>query len=531
MTTDLRLRVSRLVAGAALSLVLMPWNAASAQADSASAGADLVVAQTLGDRELTVVVRRVTSAPGPLSVDVITHTGTAPGTLTLAVTPTGAGSAPSELPAPGAPTATAEVQLGAQPGAYSAVIPVDRSGPWELALDDGQRTARIPFLVTKQVPSPPEWLAYVGLISAGVLLLVAGAVGLRTRRSGWALIPGGAAVAALAVGVTGALLSSSLPLPPQPGTQVDPSVDNAADPFARNKPMVADYSRPPVTLTMNSAPVVAGRPVDIGLALADGATGLPADDLIVHDAALIHLLIVGPTGELWHLHPIRTGPGRYQLHVNLPEVGHYAVSAELVRRGGGVQSLRAPAGLDVAGRAPKPAAGPSPTHLNSHLTMTTVVVGAVPIHIASTPAVAGLPVTVTATVGGAPDLQLWLGMVGHMIVAGPLPGSGDVGTAVQAAPVWAHTHSMGGMSPMQHPMATMSTMNSPGEEADSVSAMTAMNPVNGDSAPDETVSGYGPQVPFTFTFPAAGSYRLWIQVERDYTVLTIPLTVDVGGAL
>jgi len=38
-------------------------------------------------------------------------------------------------------------------------------------------------------------------------------------------------------------------------------------------------------------------------------------------------------------------------------------------------------------------------------------------------------------------------------------------------------------------------------------SMIAMNPVNGDSAPDETVAGYGPDVPFTFTFPAAGEYR------------------------
>jgi hypothetical protein len=34
-------------------------------------------------------------------------------------------------------------------------------------------------------------------------------------------------------------------------------------------------------------------------------------------------------------------------------------------------------------------------------------------------------------------------------------------------------------------------------------------------------------VPFTFTFPAAGEYRLWVQVERDYTLLTIPVVIDV----
>lgn len=49
-----------------------------ALADSASAGADVQVAQSLGERELTVVARRVTSIPGPLYVDVITHQGAPP---------------------------------------------------------------------------------------------------------------------------------------------------------------------------------------------------------------------------------------------------------------------------------------------------------------------------------------------------------------------------------------------------------------------------------------------------------------------
>ncbi|SHV79497.1 Uncharacterised protein [Mycobacteroides abscessus subsp. abscessus] len=52
-----------------------------ALADSASAGADVQVAQSLGERELTVVARRVTSIPGPLYVDVITHRGAPAGPL------------------------------------------------------------------------------------------------------------------------------------------------------------------------------------------------------------------------------------------------------------------------------------------------------------------------------------------------------------------------------------------------------------------------------------------------------------------
>jgi hypothetical protein len=56
-----------------------------------------------------------------------------------------------------------------------------------------------------------------------------------------------------------------------------------------------------------------------------------------------------------------------------------------------------------------------------------------------------------------------------------------------------------------------------------------MPPVNGESAPDETVTAYGPDVPFTYTFPVAGRYRLWIQFERHYTVSTLPVVLDVAA--
>jgi hypothetical protein len=63
-----------------------------------------------------------------------------------------------------------------------------------------------------------------------------------------------------------------------------------------------------------------------------------------------------------------------------------------------------------------------------------------------------------------------------------------------------------------------------------MSGMIGMTPVNGDSPPDETVAAYGPDVPFTFTFPIAGQYRLWIQAERQNTLLTVPVVLDVAAA-
>ena len=460
------------------------------------------------------------------------------------------------MPAPGAPTARAGVELGTTPGTYSATVAVDRPGPWELAVSDGQRVTRIPFVVPIQAASPPERAVYGGLLAAGVLLLVSVVVATRARRGAWALLPAAGLVAAMSVALTGAVLSASLPLPPQPGDQLDPTVDNVTDPYAVAKPLIADFSRPPVTLDIEGGALVAGQASDVELNLTDGATGTPVDDLLVHDDALVHLLLVGPTGQLWHLHPIRIAPGHYQQHLSLPTPGHYALSAEMVRRGGGVQLVRAAVGLDAAPPGTTPGSvstqnhtAGAPIHLGDGQVTGSTVIDAIPITVAASRAMTGSPTTITARAGDTPDLQPWLGMVGHMIVAGPLPLTGEaVGAAVQNVPVWAHAHSMGAMtmagtSEMTMPMSAMPMSAMPmsampmagmGDTGTGtgtgMSAMTGLAPVNGDSAADETVAAYGPDVPFTYTFPTAGQYRLWIQLERDFTVLTVPVVLEVAAS-
>jgi hypothetical protein len=123
------------------------------------------------------------------------------------------------------------------------------------------------------------------------------------------------------------------------------------------------------------------------------------------------------------------------------------------------------------------------------------VVDGVPVRLAATSS--GSATTITATIGDRAELQPWLGMTGHLIIIGPIDGSREVGLASMKAPTWAHAHAM----PLMSNAAP--------------------------SPPDETVAAFGPDLGFTHTFTTPGRYRLLIQAERDYRLLTVPFTLDV----
>ncbi|PNG95854.1 hypothetical protein [Streptomyces malaysiensis] len=583
--TSCAARVVRVVAAVLCALGLSAVAASPARADP-TAGGDLQVAQTLGDRDLTFMLRRVTGLPGPLHVDVLTHRGTAAGTLRLGAVPTGVSADRAEGSSAGTTTSRASVRLGGTPGSYGAALDIDRAGPWELVVDDGSRTARIPFVVPGQATSPPELAVFGGFVTAGVLILVTLFVAVRVRRGAWVLLPAGGVVAALAVAVTAALLSASLPPPPQPGGQVDATNDNVTDPYAVVRPVTNDYSRPPVSLELGSYPATAGERGTLRLSVTDGATGLPADDLVVHDGALMHLLVIGPTGELWHLHPIRTAPATYEVRLRLPAAGHYAVSAEFARLGGGVQQVRSATGLTVAdgsahngsargGSSRNGSARGGAPALPAELTPQgpgTRTIEGVPVRLSAPSPTAGEASTLTARIGDTPTLQPWLGMVGHMIVVGPLDKADAtsptrMGQAAQGAPVWAHAHSMGGdmsgHSAHDMPAAPAHDADAMGHgdaggmehgdadamghgDADAMEdghetgkgdghgagtgSMSGLMPLNGDSPADETVAAYGPDASFVYTFSRPGYYRVWIQAERDSAILTVPYLLRVSPA-
>ncbi|MFB9303949.1 hypothetical protein [Kibdelosporangium philippinense] len=418
---------------------------APALADGAQTGADIHVAQTLGDRELTVIIRRVAEVPGPVHIDLVTHAGSPPGVVTVSVS------------AAGSPTSSTKVELGATPGFYAGTVQVDRAGPWELKVDE----ATIPFIVPAIVSSPWENATYGGFVAAGLLLVIALVLAARGR-VGMAIVPAAGMIAAIAVAVTAAVLAPVIPRPPAPGTDLDPTFDNVNDPHQRTS--IVDFSRPPVNLV----PSMVGN--DLKLSLTDGSSGRPVDDLLVHDNAFIHLVVIAPSGALQHLHPIRVGPGDFRARLKT-EQGVHAIAAEIARRGGGVQLLRSSVAVN-GDTKPHPKEGKA--------------------DLSTQVRAAGSPSTVTAKFGTR-DLQPWLGMLGHMIVVGPIVD----GQNHAAAPIWAHVHAM--LPP---------TPGLPGQ-------------------PDESVAAFGPDVSFTYSFPLPGRYLVWVQVERDYSIVTVPTVVEV----
>lgn len=531
-----------LALAALLALAAVPGRA---RADGPGGGGDVTVALSMGPRELTATIRRVTSVPGPLHVDLVSHRGSPAGSIAVSVVPVGA-STQDAAPASGVVTARSSIELGAVPGSFGTAVDVDRPGPWELILDDGEIVARVPFIVPAQSTSPLEFSVYAGFIGAGAFLLGAIAVALYGRRSWWTAVPAAAATICLSIAVHAAILSPAVPPPPTPGVDVAATLDNVQAPHRLNALASSDLSRPPAAMLVDSEPREDGR-TRLVIAFRDGATGAPADDLVVHDGALVHLLLVSPRGALLHLHPVRTGAGRYQVDAVLSEDGTYATSAEIARQGGGVQNLRLPAGVQARPADTVAIADDDVPSLSPSRPAVTVPADDGPIDIAATGLTAGAATSLEVVTGPRNDLQLWLGMLGHLIIAGPLAGTDPVSAQVARAPMWSHAHSMGGtgagavITSSEEPAvareapghghgdAQLSAPPAHGSDPDAHAGMI-MAPTNGDSAPDETVAAYGPTIAYTFVFPEPGVYRVWIQFARDFAVVTVPLALHVSAA-
>jgi len=235
-----------------------------------------------------------------------------------------------------------------------------------------------------------------------------------------------------------------------------------------------DQSRPYATALMQTDDDT------LTIRLFDGSTGLPVDDLVPHHQALIHLVMIERTTQYFvHAHPVRISAGVYQLDITSAPNGVYDVAIELERLGSGSQVLRSTVEWQGSRVVTVPAVQSAVVPFETIVDGYTVAISA------QSSIVAGKPTTVRVAVSkdGQPvqTLEYWLGMRGHMILRDP------------AGSMFGHVHAAGAMNEDFQPVALL-----------------------------------GNTVDFIYAFPQAQPYQLWLQVQVDGRVLTVPAQIVVS---
>lgn len=249
------------------------------------------------------------------------------------------------------------------------------------------------------------------------------------------------------------------------------------------------YAWPAINVEWNT-PLTQSRPYattvmqtdnqKLTIQLFDGSTGLPADDLVPHHQALMHLVMIEQsTQHFVHAHPVRVAPGVYELDITQAPNGVYDVAVELERLGSGSQVLRSVVDWRGGTVAAQPGIDADTLPLEMVVDGYTVAITA------QGEVIAGKPtqIQVAVTKDGVPvsALQYWLGMRGHMILRDP------------AGSMFGHVHAVGAMNEDFQPVAI----------------------------PGNTVN-------FVYAFPQAQTYQLWVQVQVSGRILTVPARIAVA---
>ncbi len=451
----------------ALALVLALIVPASALAHGGHVGPTQVITQMIGPYELSITIEVPQAAPAPLYLNVTPQQDMDGATITLRTAPRGQ----SFASAPASQLRT----IPPQP-LYNTQLEIDRAGDWELEVQvaggRGGGVARIPFsVVIAPLPTATILLlaAIVGLILVMILnVALEGIARVRQRAlPSWANRLFGYAI------FTCVLVAAIFGV-----QQFLNSVQSAQ---AALGDTVAS-GRPHANAAMRVEPATpsAGQPLMLTFDLSDGSTGLPVDDLIPHHEALLHLVVIGADGAFFaHLHPPRLAPGRFAIGLTPDRPGRYTAYVEVERRDSGVQVIARD--FRVGGAATSPMAvvpGLGARAIGDlHVTVAS--------SIAPLRASRQATLTFSFSQGGAPaaDMQPWLGMAGHLIAR-----SAD-------GAIYSHVHAAERMAPPE-PLAS--------------------------------VTRYGPDIRFAYTFPQPGRYQLWGQFRRAGVIVTVPLVLEVA---
>jgi hypothetical protein len=255
------------------------------------------------------------------------------------------------------------------------------------------------------------------------------------------------------------------------------------------------------------------------------------DDFVPDHDHLMHLYMIRQPGldVVYHLHPERAGAGDYQLALPTMPAGTYRLYADVVHATGFPETLVAQVDLpEIAGRAlerddatgmaqpissqvgganacaANPAAGPR-FRLPDGYTMVWDNAATRP---AKTPQV--FEFSLLGTDGRpAQDMALYMGMPGH---AAFVQDDGKV---------FAHVHPSGTVS-MTALMMAAAQNQAIAPQASTMAAMPGMTMAT------DASSGPPSSVGFPYGFPAAGAYRIFVQMKHGQTVETAAFDACAG---
>ncbi|HEU5097479.1 MAG TPA: heavy metal translocating P-type ATPase [Roseiflexaceae bacterium] len=238
-----------------------------------------------------------------------------------------------------------------------------------------------------------------------------------------------------------------------------------------------------VSLVSRPAHLVAGKPTTVQYSLVYSDTGAPVTDLVIDHERLMHVLLISTDfADIQHVHPTEVAPGVYEVGFTPSVDSHYIAYATFKRGREALQDMRHLAvhsghilhpSLTVD-LTPKDASG-----------LKVELAAPAEIH-AKEPALFRIRVEQASNGEAVRDLQPFLGAAAHVVIA---PSDGHHIMHMDAQP---GVPRQGGMRELPAPTLP-----------------------------------FGPNLGFTETFDKPGLYQIWVQMQRDEQVITVPFTIEV----
>jgi hypothetical protein len=227
-------------------------------------------------------------------------------------------------------------------------------------------------------------------------------------------------------------------------------------------------------LTRPTGDVVAGRPVTLAFAVKDAKGALVRELPQVHEKPMHLLAISTDLRDFFHLHPEPQADGSYRVEHTFPSGGDYTLFVDYTPKGAPQVVDRIPLTVKGAPRA-KAALQADPTNARTVDGLRVTLTPSKPLR-PGEGLVLQFAVVDEKTGKPAADLQPYLGAMAHFVIL-----SEDSKDFLHA-----------------HPL-------------------------------EEKPQGDG-RVSAHTTFPRAGLYKAWVQLQRNQKVITVPFVLNVSGA-